>query len=224
MTNNKDTYNNFELFADMFTYPRRELRESIKQVQKILEMFYPEAVEEFIPFANFSKSIEIHAWEEIYTRSFDVQALTTLDLGYVLFGDDYKRGELLVNLSKEHKKANNICHSELADHLPNVLRLLGKLEDKDLIADIITLIMQPALTKIAGEFETKHIEKKTKIYQKHHRTIIEQNKSYFLIYQYPIRVLLLMIEKDFNNGILDVGSDHDFTSQISNELEIEKLG
>ncbi|MCB0747434.1 MAG: hypothetical protein KDC90_08210 [Ignavibacteriae bacterium] len=224
MKNNKDTYKNFEIFADVFTYPHRELREKIKQVQKILEMFYPEAAEEFITFANFSKSIQIHAWEEIYTRSFDVQALTTLDLGYVLFGDDYKRGELLVNLSKEHKKANNICHSELADHLPNVLRLLGKLDDEDLIADIITLIMQPALTKIAGEFETKHIEKKTKIYQKHHRTIIEQNKSYFLIYQYPIKVLLMMIEKDFNNGILDVGSGHDFTRQISNELEIEKLG
>ena len=222
--NNNNTYKNFELFADVFAYPNEELREKTKQVENILKIFYPEAAKEFIPFANFSKSIDLYAWEEVYTRSFDVQALTTLDLGYVLFGDDYKRGELLVNLSKEHNKVNNLCHNELADHLPNVLRLLGKLEDKDLIADIITLILQPALTKIAGEFETKHIEKKTKIYKKHHRTIIEQNKSYFLIYQYPIRVLLMMIEKDFKNGILDLSSGHDFTHQISSELEIEKLG
>lgn len=214
----------YENFADVFNYPNESLRKIVINNQNLLEENYPEAAEEFIHFTNFSKSTEIHEWEEIYTRSFDVQALTTLDLGYVLFGDDYKRGELLVKLSKEHNKVNNLYYNELADHLPNVLRLLGKLKDEDLIADIISLILQPALTKIASEFQTKHIEKKTKIYQKHHRTIIEQNKTYFLIYQYPIRVLLMMIKKDFKNGILDVSSGHDFTNQISSELEIENLG
>ena len=34
----------------------------------------------------------------------------------------------------------------------------------------------------------------------------------------------MMIEKDFKNGILDLTSGHDFTHQISSELEIEKLG
>ena len=33
--------------------------------------------------------------QELYTRTFDVQALTTLGVGYVLFGDDYKRGAFL---------------------------------------------------------------------------------------------------------------------------------
>ena len=45
------------------------------------------------------------------------QVLATLDIGYVLFGDDYKRGELLANLNQEHRKANNDCGTELADHL-----------------------------------------------------------------------------------------------------------
>ena len=65
---------------------------------------------------------------ELYLRTFDVQAITTLDIGYVLFGEDYKRGALLAGLSAEHKKVSNDCGIELADHLPNVLRLLPKME------------------------------------------------------------------------------------------------
>ena len=153
--------------------------------------------QEFFPFTNFSESVDMKIWEEIYTRSFDVQALTTLDLGYVLFGDDYKRGELLVNLSNEHKKVNNPCNNELADHLPNILRLLGKLDDEDLLADIITFILIPALTKIASEFDAKHIEKKSNVYKKHHTTIIDQNELFGTIYQKPIQALIKMIDKDW---------------------------
>lgn len=108
---------------------------------------YPEAAKLFNDFTKFAKIADPKSWEEIYTRSFDVQALTTLDLGYVLFGDDYKRGELLVNLNNEHKKAGNVCGNELSDHLPNVLRLLAKLEDEQLLADLISLILYPALRK-----------------------------------------------------------------------------
>ena len=69
--------------------------------------------------------------QELHTRTFDVQALTTLGTGYVLFGDDYKRGALLSNLNREHNDAQNDCRGELADHLPNVLRLIPKLKDQE---------------------------------------------------------------------------------------------
>ena len=60
-------------------------------------------------------------WEEIYTRTFDVQAITTLDVGYVLFGDDYKRGELLVNLNNEHTKAGNDLRNGISWRSPSKL-------------------------------------------------------------------------------------------------------
>ena len=43
--------------------------------------------------------------QEVFTRSFDVQSITTLGVGYVMFGDDYKRGEMLVNLNRELRDA-----------------------------------------------------------------------------------------------------------------------
>jgi nitrate reductase molybdenum cofactor assembly chaperone len=223
MMEHRNIFISYEIFSEVFSYPNDSLRKKIKDIQENLNTNYPEATQLFQQFTKFSESVDLKTWEEIYTRSFDVQALTTLDLGYVLFGDDYKRGELLVNLSNEHKKVNNPCGNELADHLPNVLKLLGKLNDEDLRSDIITFILIPALTKIASEFDAKHIEKKSNVYKKHHRTMIHQNELYGTIYQKPIQALLKMIDKDFSNEIVNFLSDQNFSHQISNELEIEKL-
>ena len=44
-------------------------------------------------FLQHAPTDSLDAMEELHTRTFDVQAAATLDLGYVLFGDDYKRGE-----------------------------------------------------------------------------------------------------------------------------------
>ncbi|MBZ0178455.1 MAG: hypothetical protein K8F36_04110 [Melioribacteraceae bacterium] len=224
MLNKIDVNKIYEIYADVFAYPGDSLKSKIENVQRYLDADYPEAAKMFNDFSRFAKSADPKSWEEIYTRSFDVQALTTLDLGYVLFGDDYKRGELLVNLNKEHKKADNSCGNELSDHLPNVLRLLAKLEDEELRADIISLILYPALRKIESEFDSKHIEKKSKVYHKHHRTIIERDESYGLIYRRTIQTLLVMLEKDFSEIIGIPVNDKSFSNQITKELEIEKLG
>lgn len=224
MNNDNDIYNSYDIYADVFSYPNDSLKEKIEGVLYYLETCYKDAAELFGNFASFVKSTDSKLWEEIYTRSFDVQALTTLDLGYVLFGDDYKRGELLVNLNNEHKKACNSCGVELSDHLPNVLRLLAKLVNEDLRADLISLIIYPALVKIESEFDSNHIEKKSKVYRKHHKTIIEQNESYGLIYRHTIQTLLLMLQQDFPGLLSKSHVEKNFSNQINKELEIEKLG
>lgn len=217
-------FSSYEIYADVFSYPEKSLRNKVENIMQHLENFYPAAANEFKRFSEFAIAADIKSWEEIYTRSFDVQALTTLDLGYVLFGDDYKRGELLVNLSNEHKKANNPCGNELGDHLPNLLRLLGKLDSEELRNDLITHIIKPALAKIFAEFDIRHIEKKSMVYKKHHRTIIENDETYGLIYQSTIHALILMLEQDFSGSGFNIPHDKNFTRQVSSELEIEKLG
>lgn len=224
MLSNNEKFISYEIYSDLFIYPNEQLRIKIEEIQKYLSEHYPEASIEFQKFTDFSKNIDIKTWEEIYTRTFDVQAITTLDIGYVLFGDDYKRGELLVNLGSEHKRANNYCGNELADHLPNLLKLLGKLDSDELRSDLITHIIKPALAKIHSEFELSHIEKKNSIYQKHHNTIIDNNYDYGLIYQTTIYTLILMLENDFQENKIDLAHENNFTKQISSELEIEKLG
>ncbi len=72
-----------------------------------------------------------------------------------MFGDDYKRGELLVNLNREHGAAGIDCGDELPDHLPNVLRLLARWEDRELAAEFAEEILHPALERMVAEFEPR---------------------------------------------------------------------
>ena len=211
----------YELLADLFLYPSEEAKAKIIMVQKYLDDNFQNLSDSLREFSEFVNNTSLKKWEEIYTRTFDVQAITTLDLGYVIFGDDYKRGELLVNLSKEHTKAGNDCGTELADHLPNVLRLINKTADLELKHDLIYYIIMPALFKILSDFNKETIDKKIKIYEKHHRTIIEQNERKGLIYQKPLQTILEIIRIEFPEKRITLPNKKELSEEITNELEIQ---
>lgn len=212
--------NHYDMFASLLSYPNEGTLGKVESAQEFLNQKYPEASEVMSEFSEFAKIIPLWKWEEIYTRTFDVQAITTLDVGYVLFGDDYKRGELLVNLSKEHTKAGNDCETELADHLPNLLRLLNKVNNKDFKDDLIYLIIKPALKKIINEFDSRNIEKKNKVYEKHHRTLIQFENNYGTVYQSLLKSLLIVLNKDFSDDDKLIIEEQNFTTKFANELEI----
>jgi nitrate reductase assembly molybdenum cofactor insertion protein NarJ len=208
------------MFASLLFYPNEETLGEVESAQEFLDQKYPDAAEILREFTEFTKIIPLWKWEEIYTRTLDVQAITTLDVGYVLFGDDYKRGELLVNLSKEHTKAGNACETELADHLPNLLRLLNKVNDKDFKDDLIYLIIKPALKKIINEFDSRNIEKKNKVYEKHHRTLIQFENNYGTVYQSLLKSLLIVLNKDFTDDDKIIIDEQKFTTKFANEMAI----
>lgn len=217
---NNSLHNHYIFFASILSYPKKETLAKVEFAQEYLNQKYPEAAEIMREFTKFAKIIPLWKWEEIYTRTFDVQAITTLDVGYVLFGDDYKRGELLVNLNKEHTKAGNDCATELADHLPNLLRLLDKVNNKDFKDDLIYLIIKPALKKIINEFKNRNIEKKNKVYAKHHRTLIQFENNYGTVYQSLLQALLLVFNQDFTDNDKLIFDEQKFTSEFANEMEI----
>ena len=147
----------YRLIASLFEYPDAAFPERVAQVKAFLDGAYPTAAEALGKFLEYLPADDPVAMQELFTRSFDVQAIATLDLGYVLFGDDYKRGELLANLNREHIAANNDCGTELADHLPNLLRLMSVLRDEELIEDLAYAIVGPALLEMIGEFSGKEL-------------------------------------------------------------------
>jgi len=159
---------------------------------------------------------------EVFTRTFDVQAITTLDVGYVLFGDDYKRGELLVNLNREHREAGNDCNGELADNLSNLLPLLSKMQDHVIRNDLVEIIIIPGLKRIIKEFDAKNIRLKNKAYKKQYKTVLEQSEVYGKIFLVPLEVIYKIIEKDF--GYVKPQSNDNkstFTNSITTEIELD---
>ena len=69
--------------------------------------------------------------EELYTRTFDINPVCSLEVGWHLFGEDYNRGAFLVRmrgLLREHGIEEG---AELPDHLESVLRVLDAFVKRD---------------------------------------------------------------------------------------------
>ena len=212
--------NHYKILADIIDYPKTDFLQKIKSAGKFLTEYNDGTILIFNEFVQFLETTKISKIEELYFRTFDIQAVTTLDIGYVLFGDDYKRGKLLANLNQEHIAANNDCGTELADYLPNLLRLLPKITDDEFRNELVGIIILPALAKIISEFDIKNIDLKNKVYKKKYKTLIEQPENYNRIFLNPLLIIQRVLEKDFNAPVLVEGAnDTSFTNSIITEIK-----
>ncbi len=216
----------YHLIAELFDYPSADFADKVKDLLKFLRDDYPEtarnleAFYRLLPFHDHEEALD--EMQELYTRSFDVQAITTLDIGYTAFGDDYKRGELLVHLNREHKQAGNDCGTELADHLPNILRLIGVHEDRQLVEELVREILAPAMQKMIAEFDPQRVAKKNEYYRKHYKTLIEISKDRDRIYHHALLVLYAVLDKDFSlPEPQPPEKQSDFLRSVGREMEIE---
>jgi nitrate reductase assembly molybdenum cofactor insertion protein NarJ len=167
----------YKYIADLFRYPTVE---SLKSIQCVLDVLAEKDVvlaSTFGPFVDFHSNKSISSLEEHYIKTFDVQAICHLDIGYVIFGDDSKRGQFLYHMKEEQENAANDCGSDLADFLPNILTLLSKTENRELAEELTVSILLPALIKMNQKLESE--------------------KSIFGI---PLEILISLLKIDFNNS------------------------
>jgi nitrate reductase assembly molybdenum cofactor insertion protein NarJ len=216
----------YRLIASLFEYPDAGYPERVAQIRVFLDEEYPKAAEQLGKFLEYLPANDVIAMQELFTRSFDVQAIATLDLGYVLFGDDYKRGELLANLNREHVDARNDCGTELADHLPNILRLMSVLRDNELIEDLAYAIVGPALLEMIGEFDSDRLVKKNESYLKHYKTLIETpavQVEAVTLYKLALQSLYEVLKQDFARiETMPLKRESDFLGSVGLEIEIEE--
>ncbi|NND34126.1 MAG: hypothetical protein HKN76_16180 [Saprospiraceae bacterium] len=208
--------------ADLLDYPDEGFSDKIKLTQQFLSKSYPHASVELEPFASYMTSVGLLDQQELFIRSFDVQSLTTLDVGYVIFGDDYKRGELLVNLNREHKAVQNDCGNELADYLPNVLRLLPKIHDDSFLLEFVEKILVPALQSMIRAFAKEEVVKKEAFFIKKYKTIIDRPTDQYCVYQHALKALYITLKSDFNFHVAEAPEKQsDFLRNISTEIILE---
>jgi len=221
-------YAHYNDLAALFDFPGPDYRPRAKRLVALLTEQYPQAAAEIQLFLDVIPSSE-NALQELYTRTFEIQSLTTLGVGYILFGDDYKRGDLLANLNREHGLVGTDCHGELADHLPNILRLIPLLEDEELRQELVAELLLPAVAMMIQEFDPERVSKKDENYQKHYKTLIEAPVTDKTIFCRPFKALLEVLSTDFSAAseggiLLDIIAKHhgsDFLGMIVKEMEIE---
>ncbi len=144
----------YKILADTLRYPDENQAGYVQALLDLHTEVFPERAESLRKVVEEHLKLSFAAQQEYYMKTFDVQAVCFLDIGYMLFGEDYKRAQLLVNLQNEHKAAGVDCGIELGDHLPNVLVLLSKTTNMDFAEELGFIIIIPAvrfmLTKFKG--------------------------------------------------------------------------
>ncbi len=219
----------YEHLARLFDYPQGDYPTWVQGAYDLLAGRYVIAAAGINAFAQtlptdggpFTPE-ELDEVQEIFTRSFDVQSITTLGVGYVMFGDDYKRGEVLVNLGREMREVGIDCGSELPDHLPNVLRLIGRWKDRDLAEEFVQEILHPALEMMIAEFGERRMEARNGLYRKHFKTLIVSSAERGTMFRELLSAVLEVLRQDFHLLELKPSEkDNDFLRSIGRELEIE---
>ena len=146
----------YDLLAQVLCYPAADSLKNGQELEAELEKLDSKYSDLIRPYNTYLATESRECLEEAYTNTFDIQAVCPLEVGYTLFGEDYKRGEFLVRMSNLHQEHNTaLISSELGDYLPNVLKLISKMPDDGFKKDFIEKLLLPALSKMLKNFDEK---------------------------------------------------------------------
>lgn len=98
-------------------------------------------------FRDFVEITQPTKREELFTTAFDINPQCTLELGWHLYGEDYKRGSFLVDMRNLMAAVGIEETSELPDHITHALRVLDRLPAPK-SDQFSTEYVQPALAKM----------------------------------------------------------------------------
>lgn len=195
-------YGQYALAAELFRYPGPDFRHRVEAVNGMLVAQYPDAAETLAPFVQWVGTTPAHHVEEVFSRTFHVQAICYLDIGFVIFGEDYKRGEFMVNMKQEQAMAGNACGEELPDNLVNMLTLLPLLRDEAFRAELAGRVMMPALRKMMAEFGAEKTKLRNNMLRRKHKALIMQEETNINVYFHALQALFQMLALDFNEVAL----------------------
>ena len=102
------------------------------------------------PFPGFAE-LGRDQLEELYTRTFDINPVCSLETGWHLFGEDYNRGAFLVRMRSLLREHGIEEGAELPDHLESALRVL-RVMDRDEASQLARSFILPALMKMRTPF------------------------------------------------------------------------
>ncbi|MEJ2287660.1 MAG: hypothetical protein P8Y02_03265 [Deinococcales bacterium] len=139
--------NALDLLAEGFLYPEPARAARLRQPARGL----PTACR--APWTRFLESagrLDPAAWEELYTRTLDLNPVAAPYVGYQVYGEDYRRGSFMARMSAELERLQIPASSELADHLAPVLRYLARAET--LPSDVLDTTRQ-ALASMVKQLE-----------------------------------------------------------------------
>jgi nitrate reductase delta subunit len=145
----------YELLAELFEFPTARALATAERCGLQLSLRNPEATRAVARFASWVAGSELVQIEEEYARTFEAQPGGCLEVGYQLYGDDYRRGLFLMRIQAAAHAHAIAPGDALADHLSSMLRLLARMsifEDPRTLADESVL---PACARLLASLDVR---------------------------------------------------------------------
>jgi len=148
------TVNEFEQLAHLLRYPTAGYGSEVACSCDVLANASPEINTALSEFLDQTRELCLEDLQVLYTNTFDLDPVCSLEVGWHLFGENYERGEFLVKMRKELRRLGVKESTELPDHLSHALEALGRMEPQE-AADFATACLFPALDKMSAGIKGK---------------------------------------------------------------------
>ncbi|NOX90090.1 MAG: hypothetical protein GXO77_13810 [Calditrichaeota bacterium] len=141
-------------FGALFSYPHKNYKKDAESLNRLLSQ-NEERYSAYRIFYDYADSAPLPEIEELFTYTFDMNPSTCLEIGWHLYGEDYQRGEFLVNMRRSLRDYRIKESVELPDHLSHCLFLLSELEKEEASEFVNSYLIKP-LRKISRELDEKN--------------------------------------------------------------------
>ncbi len=140
--------------ARLLEYPADDYSGLVERAVEAVMFTETEAAHYLGAFANAIQDRSTEQLQELFIQTFDLNPVCVLEVGWQLFGDDYKRGEFLVRMREELRDHELPESCELPDHLTRVLPLLAQMDPED-AAPFASYFVLPAVEKMLAGLKDK---------------------------------------------------------------------
>jgi len=147
--------NSYDLFAEILDHPTPLLSERLKECLSILSPMNGEAASLLSEFQAFFEKSPLTRMEEIYARTFDLQAACCPCIGYHLFGEGSHRETFVAGLEECYRSYGFPTGNVSPDHVTRFLRFLAKARDQEEREELIDLCLIPALENMVKGFKQR---------------------------------------------------------------------
>ena len=142
----------YQRLAEVIDYPDPDLFQGVDECIALSAPIHEEVSGLLKEFRTSLGKIPLGAMEELYMRTFALEAACYPYVGYQLFGDGNHRGMFLAGLKEHYQIYDFSSANELPDHLGVMLRFLARDDDKEEREELLSLCILPALRKMVQRF------------------------------------------------------------------------
>ncbi|TYO96686.1 respiratory nitrate reductase chaperone NarJ [Geothermobacter ehrlichii] len=135
-------------FASLLDYPGPDIAGRSAACVAALRQVSSAAAAALEEFARFVEQGEPNRIEETFIATFELQALCQPYVGYQLCGESQQRTLFMIRLQQLYRQHGFTPGKELPDHLGEMLRFIGSIDDRSCRDEIIADGLLPALEKL----------------------------------------------------------------------------